>query len=220
SELRRGRELVARAAAGLVLLERSDDDRRAVGGSGRAVDEPLRHRRRAAAAVADRLQLVHELGAAEELGHRSEREAAEVLVEAACDDPHSGLDEAVEDEDDLQREELDLVDADDVVAVDEAGDVGGLVDRYGTHLRAGVADNVADVVAVVEPRLHDQGTLPGDLGAPQAPDELLALAAEHRPADDLEPATCIWEEPDHGSTLEIGLDGLHRMLELVLREPA
>ena len=122
--MRRRRELVARAAARLVLLERADDDRRAVGGSGRAVDEPLRHRRRAAAAVADRLQLVDELGAAEELGHRAEREAAEVLVEPAGDDALPRLDEAVEDEQDLGREELNLVDADDVVALDEAGDVG------------------------------------------------------------------------------------------------
>jgi hypothetical protein len=51
-------------AACLVLLERTDDDRVAVGGSGRSVDEPLGHRRRAAAAVADGLQLVDELGTA------------------------------------------------------------------------------------------------------------------------------------------------------------
>ena len=191
------RELVARAAARLVLLERADDDRGAVGGGGRAVDEPLRHRRRAAAAVADRLQLVDELGAAEELGHRAEREAAEVLVEPARDDPHPALDEPVEDERDLRREELHLVDADDVVAVDETGDVGRVVDRDRAHLRARVADDVGDVVAVVDPRLDDQHALAGDLGAAEPADQLLALAAEHRPADDLEPAAAVREEPDH-----------------------
>ena len=122
---RRCRELVAAAAARLVLLERADDDRRAVGRSGRAVDEPLRHRRRAAAAVADGLQLVDDLRAAEQLRHRPEREAAKVLVEAGRDDAKAALDETVEDEHDLGREELHLVDADDVVAVDETGDVGG-----------------------------------------------------------------------------------------------
>src|SRR5947209_7557481 len=82
------RELVAAAAAGLVLLERADDDRRSVGRRGSAVDEPLRHRRGTAAAVAYRLQLVDELGAAEQLRHHTEREASEVLVEAAGDDAH------------------------------------------------------------------------------------------------------------------------------------
>src|SRR6478609_6935170 len=64
------RELVARAAARLVLFER-------------AVDEPLGHGCRPAAAVTDGLQLVHELGAAQQLRHGGEREAAEVLVEPA-----------------------------------------------------------------------------------------------------------------------------------------
>ena len=47
---------------------------------------------------------------------------------------------------------------------------------------------MADVVAVVDQRLDDQRALAGDLGAAQAADQLLALAAEHRAADDLEPA--------------------------------
>ena len=64
----------------------------------------------------------------------------------------------------------------------------GLVDRDRAHPRAGVADDVRDVVAVVDPRLDDQHALARDLGTAQAADELLALAAEHRPADDLEPA--------------------------------
>ena len=220
------RELVARAAARLVLLERPDDDRVAVGGGGRAVDESLGHRRRPAAAVADRLQLVHELGAAEELGHRAEREAAEVLVEPARDDPQPALDEPVEDERDLRREELNLVHADDVVAVDEAGDVGGVVDGDRAHPGARMADDVADVVAVVDARLDDQHPLAGDLRTPQPPDELLALAAEHRAADDLEPAAVIREEPDHrsdprGPVRRTRLaDRLLRVLELVLREAA
>ena len=95
-------------------------------------------------------------------------------------------------------EELHLVDADRVVAVGEAGDVLGPRDRDGAHLRPGVADDVPDVVAVVDLRLHDQGALPGDLGAAQAADQLLALAAEHRAADDLEPAAVLGEQPDHG----------------------
>src|SRR5207248_2612875 len=95
--------------------------------------------------------------------------------------------------------ELDLVHPDDVVTVDEAGDVGRLVDGDRAHPGTGVADHVRDVVAVVQPRLHDQRALPGDLGAPQPPDQLLALAAEHRAANDLEPAARIGKEPDHAA---------------------
>src|SRR5262249_43944862 len=108
-------------------------------------------------------------------------------------------DQSVEDEHDLGREELDLVDADDVVALDEARDLGGVVDGDGAHAGAGMADHVGDVGPVVEPRLDDQRPLSGDLRAAQAADQLLALTAEHRTADDLEPAATVREEPDHAT---------------------
>ena len=75
--------------------------------------------------MADGLQLVDELCAAEQLGHRAERQAAEVLVEPGRDDARAALDEDVDHEHDLRGEELHLVDADDVVALGEAGDVLG-----------------------------------------------------------------------------------------------
>jgi hypothetical protein len=53
---------VAVAAARLVLLGSANDHRLARVGGRQLVDEPLRRRRRTAAAVADRLQLVDELG--------------------------------------------------------------------------------------------------------------------------------------------------------------
>ena len=74
----------------------------------------------------------------------------------------------------------------------------GSCDGDGAHLRAGVADDVADVVAVVDARLHDQRALARDLRAAQATDQLLALAAEHRAADDLQPAAALGKQPDHG----------------------
>jgi hypothetical protein len=76
------------------------------------VDEPLGHRGRAAAAMADGLQLVDELRPAEQLGHRAERQSAKVLVEPRRDDARSPLDKRVDDENDPRCEELDLVDAD------------------------------------------------------------------------------------------------------------
>ena len=62
----------------------------------------------------------------------------------------------------------------------------------------GVADDVGGVVAVVDARLEEEHALAGDLRAPQPADHLLALAGEHRPADDLEPASPLRRHPDHG----------------------
>ena len=126
---------------------------------------------------------------------------AEVLREAAGDDPCAVPDERVDRVDDPLVEELHLVDADRVVAGREPAHLVARLRRDGAHLRAGVRDDVADVVAVVDQRLDDQGALAGDLGAAQAANQLLALAAEHRPADDLEPAAGMWLCPDHGGRL-------------------
>ena len=83
--------LVAVAAACLVLLRRADHDRVAGVRRRPAVDEPLRRRRRSAAAVADGLQLVDELGMRQQNGHRPERLAPEVLVEPCRHDARAGL---------------------------------------------------------------------------------------------------------------------------------
>src|SRR5581483_5394897 len=188
---------MARAAARLVRVERADDDRLAVRRRGEAVHEALRHRRRTAAAVADGLELVHELGPGEQLGHGAERKPAKVLVEPGDDDALAALDQPLDHADDLEVEELHLVDPDGVVAVREADDLLRARDRDSAHLRARVADDVADVVAVVDARLRDERALAGDLRAAEPPDELVALAAEHRAADDLEPASALGKQPDH-----------------------
>ena len=64
--------------------------------------------------MADGLQLVDELGVREELGHRPERQAPEILVEARDDDPDAALGEVERARDDALTEELSLVDTDDV----------------------------------------------------------------------------------------------------------
>src|SRR5471032_2991059 len=58
-------------------------------------------------------------------------------------------------------------------------------------------DDVTEVVAIVDHRLDDQRSLTGNFGPAQATDQLFALAAEHRPADDFEPTAPIWMLPDH-----------------------
>src|SRR5664279_760035 len=194
---RRFGDLVAAPAARLVRVERADDDRGTVRGCGRTVDEPLRHGRRSATAVANGLKLVEDLGPAEQLGHRAERAAAEVLVEAGGNDALAARDEDVDHEHDRGIEELHLVDPNGVVALGEARNLLWPRDGDRSHLCARVTDDVADVVAVVDLRLHDQGALAGDLGATEPANELFALAAEHRAADDLEPTAVLWEQPDH-----------------------
>jgi len=60
-----------------------------------------------------------------------------------------------------------------------------------------VRDDATDVVAVVDHRFDDQRPLAGNLGTPEATDQLLALAAEHRPTNDLEPTAARGLRPDH-----------------------
>ena len=164
-----------------------------------AVDEALRRRGRAAAAVADRLQLVDELGVREQLGHDAERQPAEVLVEPRDDDPDAAVGERERRVDDRAVEELHLVDADDVVAGGAGDELRHALDGDGAHARPGVRDDVGRVVPVVDARLEDDDPLPGDLGPAQAPDHLLALAREHRPADHLEPAAALGGNANHGA---------------------
>ena len=202
--------LVAVAAAGLVRVERADDDRLARVRRGHAVDEALRRRRRAAAAMADGLELVDELGAREELGHRPERLSAEVLVEPGRDHSDAALGECERGVDDRRLEELHLVDPDHVAAARPGDELRAAVDRDGRHPHACVTDDVRRVVAVVDPGLEEEHPLPGDLRAAQPADHLLALAAEHRPAHDLEPAASLRGDPDHGGILETGADGRRR----------
>ena len=151
---------VAVAAARFVRVERADDDRLTRVGRGPPVDQPLRRRRRPAAAVANGLQLVDELGAGEELGHRAERQAAEVLVEARGDDANAAVSERERGVDDRRLEELHLVDPDDVAAAGPRDELGAAVDRDGGHPHARVADDVGGVVAVVDPRLEEETRCP------------------------------------------------------------
>jgi len=82
-------------AARLVLLGCANEHRLTRVRRGLAVDEPLRRRRRATAAVADGLKLVHELGVGEKLGNRAERQAAKVLIEPCGDNPGAAFGRAV-----------------------------------------------------------------------------------------------------------------------------
>ena len=73
------------------------------------------------------------------------------------------------------------------------------VDRDGPHSCPCVRDDVGHVIAIVDARLENDHALAGDLGPAQAPDHLLALAGEHRPADHLEPPTVLGGNANHGA---------------------
>ena len=119
--------------------------------------------------------------------------------------------------DDSLTEELGLVDPHDVEALRLRRDLRDRGDRDGLHPRARMADDVRRVVAIVDPRLEDDDALSGDLGPAQPPDHLLALAAEHRPADDLEPATSLRRDPDHGGDPREAVGGHSGWREEALR---
>ena len=80
-------------------------------------------------------------------------------------------------------------------------DVGARADRDAAQAAAGVRDDVGLAVAVVEARLEQQRRELRDLGAADAPQQLLALAREHGAADDVERATAGGQERDHGGSL-------------------
>ena len=80
-------------------------------------------------------------------------------------------------------------------------DVGARADRDAAQAAAGVRDDVGLAVAVVEARLEQQRRELRDLGAADAAQQLLALAREHRAADDVERATAGGQERDHGGSL-------------------
>ena len=216
---RRDARLVAAAAACFVLLRSADDDGLAGVRRGPAVDEPLGGRGRATAAVADGLQLVDELGMRQELGHRTEGKSPEVLVEPRHDDADSAIGQLERVLDDRRLEELHLVDPDDLEPLCTLEDVVHGRHRNSAHARAGMAHDVGRVVAVVDPRLEDDDALAGDLGAAQPADHLLALPAEHRTADHLEPAASLRGDADHGGDPSTAIGG-HRQREEGAPTPA
>jgi hypothetical protein len=190
---------MAVAASGLVAVEGPDDDRLTRVGSGLPVDEPLGRRRGPTAAVTHGLQLVDELRAGEQRGHRPERETAEVLVEAGGDHADPAVGQGERGVDDRLLEELDLVDSHCLASARAGDELGRAVDRDRRHPNPRVADDVVCVVAVVDLRLEQEHPLTGDLRAPKSTDHLLALAAEHRAADHLEPASTLRGDSDHAA---------------------
>ena len=175
-------QLVAAAAAGLVEVGSADHD--AAGAAFLAV----RSVRGVPAHHADRERLGDVLGDREELRHGIEGPPGIVLVEARDDHALPLAGEALAHLDQLGTEELPLVDADHLGLVGVAQDLAGGPDRARGDAQLAVRDDRIAGEPVVHRGLEDLDPLAGDLGAAQAADQLLRLAAVHAADDDLDPA--------------------------------
>ena len=191
-----GRDLVVAEAARLVGLdgggvEAADDDERVVDRRGPAADEALRAGRGLAADDADRAQHRDLVRERQELGHRAERAAREVRVEAARDDVAAALAERLGDLDEAVVEELRLLDADEVdVALArerQDPDRGAARDLHRRVARLAAALGVLAGGAVVDVGADEQDPPAGDLGTPQEPQQLVGLARRHAAGDHVEP---------------------------------
>ena len=115
----------------------------------------------------------------------------------------------------LGVEELPLVDADDFGV---AADLRQQVARRGQRCSDGnaqlaVRDDVILGVAGVDGGLEDLDPLPGDLGAAQPADQLLALAAEHAADDHFDPAAVRGSDDVHTWIIGVGRVGLVGVIE-------
>ena len=141
-----------------------------------------------AAHRADRGQLVDPLRQRHQGGERLERPAVEGDVEPGDDDDDAAIGEPADHRDDRGPEELRLVDRDHVGPVrdrrlDLVGARRGQRREVGARVRGEAIGAVPRVERVAE---HDDPAA-RDRRAPDAPQQLLGLAREHRPADHLDP---------------------------------
>jgi hypothetical protein len=174
------------SAAGFVEAGGADDDELLGLTEALGVDGGL------AADHADGGELGDLVGEGHEVGDGAEGLVGEGGVEACHEDSFAEGDELEGEGDDVGREELDLVDADDLDGV-ELGSEGGaevfdVADDGGFVGLGAVAGDGGAVVAEVDVGLEAGDALAGDAGALEAADELFGLAGKHGSDDDFEHA--------------------------------
>ena len=116
----------------------------------------------------------------------------------------------------LGIEELSLVDADDFgVGIDPGQQLGRVFDVLRGDAHVAVRHDVIFAEAVVHQRLEGLHLLAGNLRAPQAADQLFALAAEHAAGDDFNPAVLRFSDNVHRNAEETQTPAgtSHRTLE-------
>jgi hypothetical protein len=175
-----------RAAAGFVEAGSSYNDELLRLAEALGVDGGL------AADHADGGELGDLVGQRHEGGDGAEGLVGKGGVEAGHEDALAEGDELERERDDLGREELDLVDADDVGFIELRGkrraEVFDVADDRGVVGLGAVAGDSGAVVAEVDVGLEAGDALASDAGTLEAADELLGFAREHGAGDDFEDA--------------------------------
>jgi hypothetical protein len=151
--------------------------------------DALGARGRRAADDAHGVQLRHRLGDGHQVGHRRERPPEIVLIEPCQDDPQPTIRERLGDFDDPDVEELRLVDRDHVRALVNFAE-NAVARCQGDRLAPLpiMRDDGGRIITSVDAGLERLDVLARELRSLQPPEELLRLAAEHAPDDDLDRA--------------------------------
>ena len=124
--------------------------------------------------------------------HRAERTAHVVLVQTGRDDADARVSELHAHVDHSLVEELHFVDAHDLHAdLDPGQELLARSDGEGLQPPVVARHDVLAREAVVDHRLEDLHTLPGDDRASQPADQLLRFSGEHPTRDDLDPAASV-----------------------------
>ena len=169
--------VVAFAAEGLVDVFFTEDDEFLAGGKTVAVIGEV------AAAYADGMDFLYIFRNGHQPGHRTERLAEIVGVQAGDDDADATIGEGLAYLHDAFIEKLGFVDADHLHVRREVQHPGRSLDRGAGNRRGIVGYDVEVGVTFVDGRLEDFNLLFGELGAFEPTDQFFRLAGKHGAAD-------------------------------------
>src|SRR4051794_15043167 len=184
------RHRMAVPAASLIALSSANHDGGRVISRWLAINQALVPASRVPADHADGLEFVDHLGYRHELTHRAERLAGEVGVGPRQYRPNAPGSQTGGHVQDLPIQELRFVNGDNLgIGTNQAEDLGRGIDWTGLELPAVVTgDAVQPGITSIEVGFEDLHLAPGNGGATDSTNQLLALATEHDAADDLDPS--------------------------------
>ena len=180
------------AATGFVRFAAPYQDDGVVVSGRLAVDQALGAAGRRPTCDTDGLKLGDLLSLGHQERHRAKRLAAEVHVEPGEDDAHAASRQLIADLGELPIKELGLVHRHNRgLGIQPLEDLAGIAHGYGFPTQTVVRRDLLSVIPLVQSRLENLDLLLCNAGPPDATDQLLRLAAEHTPANNLDPATVV-----------------------------